>query len=118
MLDDLEKYHAETLGMVKNTLECAVKGGMSQEYADHLYQSLIACEEWEETFVQYHKVYQYMIDYMMNKERHQLLERLIKGAEMIEDETDPKRKKYLLGIYEEIERKFTEIKAKERGEHG
>lgn len=86
-----------------------------REYMDESkYKNLLAesydGHSWSEAIDHFAAVEYEMCMCVLEKGRHQVLERMMKGAEIIENEPDPIKKRKFVAVYDALEKKLNDLR--------
>ncbi|KIL38217.1 hypothetical protein SD70_27700 [Gordoniibacillus kamchatkensis] len=71
---------------------------------------IFEAQDWEEAYDEIELAYHDLIDAIANKEYYTLLERLEKGEQMIEQETDPSKKTKYLAHFNTLKAQFEQMR--------
>lgn len=106
---ETKAYVLEKQGMFMQTLEAAWK----HKKIDEVSYKRLSLDEFEgttmdEAFDHYQSLFEELMDVAIDHEVQKIQHRILKGAEMIEKETDPIKRRQYMGVYEAL---LTELEA-------
>lgn len=109
--ESIEEYKIRKQEEVINLLETSKKLGKIDEVT-HKRLLLETCDakDWEGVFDHYLRLWGDIVSILANFEEQAIYNRLIKGAEMIEKETDPDKRRQYLAVYSALEKRLEEIR--------
>lgn len=103
----LEEYVSEREILFARILKRAISQRLISEAAyEQLMCQVVEERTWDEAFRRLEELFMELLDTM----RNHLLERMVKGAEMIENESNPEKKATYLKHYGQLENQFNQLK--------
>lgn len=87
---------------------------ISQSMYEHFMMKTFEPETWDEAFEQFMEFSSEIIDAIQNHEYYILIDRLTKGEEMIEKETDQKKKAEYTKLYNKLKQQLEQIEGRMR----
>lgn len=110
--ESLIEYQERKQKEIVNFLNGAKEKGNIDELSYRRYLLETCTEnEWDPTFEHFEKIWTNIFETITQTELQKLSERIIRGAQMIEDEPDQARRRKMMEVYDALLKRMQEISA-------